>query len=275
MSTNGTAAAEQSAPAAPLAPGDLIFVYNGPGLVTRLEGWALSVIEMMFGDGPEATRERRVAVYRNADGDLDISAHVSPLAAVESAWHLLAPDGGIVGGGPCGDGPSLTAEELKALRDSGKYKFLKGSVAFHGIPDTVECSPSAETGWVQESRAKTVFHGARGGLYRWFEPDAAPEDQPSTPSEPDAATDDPPARPVFTGVYAQVLAAARKAGARRADDAQLMALFCADTMPYIVGALSPQLVWEGAQRRRLSTADLVGLCNKDVMAVDDLQWTTD
>ncbi|MGX1266883.1 hypothetical protein [Streptomyces phaeoluteigriseus] len=271
MSTNGTAAAEQSAPATPLAPGDLIFVYNGPGLVTRLEGWALSVIEMMFGDGPEATRKRRVAVYRNADGDLDISAHVSPLAAVESAWHLVSPADAIVGGGPCGDGPSLTSEELEALRDSGKYKFLKGSVPFYGIPDTVECSPSAETGWVQEIRSEAVFHGARGGMYRWYEPDA---DQLATLSEPAAATDTP-ARPVADGPYAEALAAARKTGVRHADDAGLMALFCADSLQHLVGAVSPQLVWEGAQRAGLSTADLARLCAKDFMAVHELQWTTD
>jgi hypothetical protein len=269
MSTTGKISTEQPTPATLPAVGDLIFVYTGPGLVTRLEGWALSVIEMMFGDGPEATRERMVAVYRNADGELDISRHVSALAAVEASWHLLNPDiDEIVGGGPRGQAPSHSREELEELRDSGRFKFLQGSVPFYGIPSTVECSPSASTDWVHEAPAEAGFHGARGGMYSWYEPDAAPSDQPAT------ETDTTP-RQVGDGPYAKALAAATKAGARHTDDAGLMALFCADTLQHLVGAVSPQLVWEGAQRSGLSTADLRDLCATDFMAVDELQWTTD
>ena len=86
----------------PYAPGDTVFVYTGgQGLVTRLEGWALSVLEVAFGDGPEATRERRVAVFRDASGRLDISSPlcVAPVGAAAEAWHLIAPNGRIVGGG--------------------------------------------------------------------------------------------------------------------------------------------------------------------------------
>lgn len=270
MSTNGTAAG-QSAPAAPLAPGDLIFVYNGPGLVTRLEGWALSLIEMMFGEGPEATIRRKVAVYRDADGNLDISARVSRFAAVESSWHLVNPAGDIVNGGPRGrDGeePSQTAEELEAQRDSGTYKSHEGSVPVYGIPRASQHSPSVSTEWVPEARTEATFRATRGGMYRWYEPDAAPADQP-------AATTDTPVRTPDDGPYATALAAARKDGARHADDAGLMALFCANTLQHLVGAVSPQLVWEGAQRSGLSTADLRDLCAKDVMAVSDLQFTTD
>ncbi|MGW7425820.1 hypothetical protein ACWGJB_38310 [Streptomyces sp. NPDC054813] len=270
MSTIGTVSTEQPTPAPSLSHGDLVFVYNGPGLVTRLEGWALSLIEMMFGDGPDATIRRKVAVYRNADGSLDISARVSRLAAVESAWHLVNPAGDIVNGGPRGrhgEKPSQTAEELEAERDSGKYKSHEGSVPVYGIPSTAQRSPSADTEWVREVRTEATFRAARGGMYRWYEPDAAPADQP-------AAVTDTPAGPVADGPYAKALAAARKAGARHANDAGLMALFCANTLQHLVGAVSPQLVWEGAQRRGLSTADLRDLCAKDVMAVSDLQWTT-
>ncbi|MEU9396836.1 hypothetical protein AB0D86_43445 [Streptomyces sp. NPDC048324] len=157
MSTIGTVSTEQPTPAPSLSHGDLVFVYNGPGLVTRLEGWALSLIEMMFGDGPDATRRRMVAVYRNADGSLDISARVSRLAAVESAWHLVNPAGDIVNGGPRGrhgEKPSQTAEELEAERDSGKYKSHEGSVPVYGIPSTAQRSPSADTEWVREVRTE-------------------------------------------------------------------------------------------------------------------------
>lgn len=269
MSATGTVTNEH--PVSPLAPGDLIFVYNGPGLVTRLEGWALSLIEMMFGDGPDATIRRKVAVYRDANGNLDISASVTPIAAVESAWHLVNPASDIVNGGPRGrhgEEPSQTAEELEAVRDSGKYESHKGSVPVYGIPSTAQRSPAADADWVHEVRSDATFRAARGGMYRWYEPDADPADQPATTTET-------PAQPVADGPYAMALAAARKAGARHADDAGLMALFCADTLQHLVGAVSPQLVWEGAQRSGLSTADLRDLCAKDCMAVDELQWTTD
>lgn len=249
------------------AHGDAIFVYNGPGLTTRLEGWALSVVEIMFGDGPDATRRRMVAVYRNAAGDLDISAHVSPLAAVKSSWHLVNGNGDIVGGGPRNQNPYSDREELEGLRDSGRFKFLEGSVPVYGIPATSQRSPSAGTDWIHEAPAEAVFRGARGGMYRWYETDAARGEQPATTSAPTT-------RHIADGPYAKALAAARKAGAQHAGDAERMALFCEHTLQHRVGAVSPQLVWEGAQREGLSTADLTALCAKDVMAVDELQWTT-
>ncbi|MFF1481347.1 hypothetical protein ACFVYD_27970 [Streptomyces sp. NPDC058301] len=76
------------------------------------------------------------------------------------------------------------------------------------------------------------------------------------------------------GPYEKTLAAARKGGARCTDNAGGMALYCADTLQTVVGAVSPQLVWEGAQRRGMSAADLVSLCTKDVIAVCDLPWVT-
>lgn len=73
--------------------------------------------------------------------------------------------------------------------------------------------------------------------------------------------------------YEQALAEGRKVGARRADDPALMALFCADTLQHVVGAVSPQLVWEGAQAQGLRTKDLVRLCATDVLAVGALMWS--
>ncbi|GGP80232.1 hypothetical protein [Streptomyces melanogenes] len=258
------------------ARGDLVFVYDGGlGLVTRLEGWALSVVEMLFGDGPEATRSRMVAVVRDADGALDISARVSRLAAVESAWHLVNPAGNIVNGGPRGEKPSLTPAELEAVRDSGQYESHRGAVAVYGIPSTAQHSPSAGADWVHDVPAETVFRAARGGMYRWYEPDAAPADKNAPAVREPAARAGRAAGSKSGCPYETVLAAARKAGARCTDNAGVMALFCADTLQTVVGAVSPQLVWEGAQRRGMSAADLVRLCTKDVLAVCDLQWTDD
>jgi hypothetical protein len=164
-------APETTAPAA-LSPGDLIFVYNGPGLVTRLEGWALSVVEIAFGDGPDATRERSVAVSRNEDGELDIAAGVVPLSTAEAAWHLVSPEGQIVHGGPRGKHgikPSLLRSELEEDRDSGRFGFLAGSVAVEGLPDTVRHSPTArEPGPVADDDGG--FTAASGYMYVWYTP---------------------------------------------------------------------------------------------------------
>lgn len=72
--------------------------------------------------------------------------------------------------------------------------------------------------------------------------------------------------------YGAALAAGRKIGARRADDAALMALFCAGPLQTLVGAVSPELVWRGAQEQGLSTKQLGALANSDAMAVSELQW---
>ncbi|MFJ2627725.1 hypothetical protein ACIO6T_31065 [Streptomyces sp. NPDC087532] len=168
----GTAPAET----APLyAPGDDIFVYDGgPGLVTRLEGWALSVVEIAFGDGPEATRDRRICVFRDADGQLDISSPlcVAPLDAAAAAWHLVAPNGRLVGGGTRRQGrePSMDREELEALRDAGTYKSIVSSVAVLGLPDGVQRAPSA--GATNRAPLHGSFTAARGGLYVWHDPSA-------------------------------------------------------------------------------------------------------
>lgn len=72
--------------------------------------------------------------------------------------------------------------------------------------------------------------------------------------------------------YQQTLKSARTTGAAAATDAQLMALFCAGPLQTLVGAVSPKLVWEGAQKKGLSTQDLATLCARDTMAVSELQW---
>ena len=72
--------------------------------------------------------------------------------------------------------------------------------------------------------------------------------------------------------YEAALAAGKRIGARRADDNALMALFCAGPLQTLVGAVSPELVWDGAQAEGLTTQQLGTLANSDVMAISDLQW---
>lgn len=73
--------------------------------------------------------------------------------------------------------------------------------------------------------------------------------------------------------FAAALIAGRKAGHAHATDPQAMAMFCEDIMQIMIGAYSPRLVWEGAQKAGLTTLQLHALCaRKDRTALDDLQY---
>ncbi|MFI5614721.1 hypothetical protein [Amycolatopsis sp. NPDC051903] len=72
--------------------------------------------------------------------------------------------------------------------------------------------------------------------------------------------------------YSDALAAANKTGAANATDAGVMAQFCETSLQRLVGAASPQLVWEGAQKKGMTTAGLAQLANTDPSAVHELMW---
>lgn len=73
--------------------------------------------------------------------------------------------------------------------------------------------------------------------------------------------------------FAAALIAGNKVGPANATDAQSMAMFCEDVMQFMVGAFSPRLVWEGAQKAGMTALELHNLCaSKDLRAIDDLQW---
>jgi hypothetical protein len=72
--------------------------------------------------------------------------------------------------------------------------------------------------------------------------------------------------------YHDALAAANKVGSANATDAGVMAQFCATSLQTLVGAASPELVWEGAQKKGMTALQLVELCNSDWRAVHDLMW---
>lgn len=76
---------------------------------------------------------------------------------------------------------------------------------------------------------------------------------------------------IDTGAYEAALKRAKDKGVGRCDDAAAMAAFCQANLPILVGAVSPQLVWEGAQKKGLTFLEL-GRLVKDPMAIDDLQW---
>lgn len=72
--------------------------------------------------------------------------------------------------------------------------------------------------------------------------------------------------------YDQTLKTAKTVGTSHANDAQLMALFCDGALQTLCGAVSPALVWQGAQTKGLSTQELASLANSDAMEVAELMW---
>lgn len=72
--------------------------------------------------------------------------------------------------------------------------------------------------------------------------------------------------------YDQALKEGREIGASKAPDDALMALYCESVLQRIVGAVSPRLVYEGAQKSGIGSQELSRLCATDPRAVDDLQW---
>lgn len=69
------------------------------------------------------------------------------------------------------------------------------------------------------------------------------------------------------------LVAGDAAGMAHATDPELMAHFCEYDLPYLVGAVAPRLVWEGARKAAMSTRDLARLAAENPMAVHDLMWS--
>lgn len=96
----------------------------------------------------------------------------------------------------------------------------------------------------------------------------------STASSPQAAEPERQiAPPAPTGAYAAALKVCRAKGYAHAPNDALMAGLCQDVIQALIGAVSPQLVWEGAMKRGFTAKELLNLCHADFMAVDDLQWS--
>lgn len=75
-----------------------------------------------------------------------------------------------------------------------------------------------------------------------------------------------------THAYYDALRDGRTAGASKASDEQVMALFLESSVQILLGAVSPKLIWEGAQRRRMTALELTRLIGTDPEAARDLMW---
>lgn len=72
--------------------------------------------------------------------------------------------------------------------------------------------------------------------------------------------------------YEQTLKNAQAVGASNANNEEMIALFCAGPLQTLCGAVSPSLVFAGAQAKNLTYSELAGLAATDSMAVADLMW---
>lgn len=72
--------------------------------------------------------------------------------------------------------------------------------------------------------------------------------------------------------YESALTRGERVGASRADDVALMALLCNAPLQSLCGAVSPQLVWEGAMATGVTSGDLARMAAKDPAAVEELMW---
>lgn len=82
----------------------------------------------------------------------------------------------------------------------------------------------------------------------------------------------PPEPAPLAMTWEQALAEAKEKGVARCSDHAAMAAFCDANITYIVGAVSGQLIWEGAMRQGLSFKELGRLANRDPIACSELMW---
>lgn len=72
--------------------------------------------------------------------------------------------------------------------------------------------------------------------------------------------------------YEEALKTGKKIGASKADDKQLMALLLEANSQILLGAVSPKLIWEGAQTMGLTTTQLANLIVRDPDKARELMW---
>lgn len=76
----------------------------------------------------------------------------------------------------------------------------------------------------------------------------------------------------MSDTYEAALKRAKTQGVGRCDDAAAMAAFCQANIQILVGAVSPKLVWQGAQASGLTFLELGRMVGRDPMEVEALQW---
>lgn len=65
---------------------------------------------------------------------------------------------------------------------------------------------------------------------------------------------------------------ADKVGTSKAADDDFMAQCCQRLIPFLCGAVSPVLVWEGAKKHHMTSGELMRMAHEKPLLVAELQW---
>jgi len=71
--------------------------------------------------------------------------------------------------------------------------------------------------------------------------------------------------------YEAALKSGHKKGAAHCNDTEMLAWFCSG-LQLTCGAISPKLVFEGAQKKGLTAREVAKLAHNDPMAIEELMW---
>jgi hypothetical protein len=127
----------------------------------------------------------------------------------------------------------------------------------------------AKSAALKAMKAKRAAHIAAGGDVGYGDAPTGDEIRAATHVNPAKGAAAPSKGPAQT--FEQALKAS-KGNISHAPDHQLMASFAQHDLPLLVGAVSPKLVWEAAQKKGMTTKQLAALAHKNPMAVSDLQF---
>lgn len=72
--------------------------------------------------------------------------------------------------------------------------------------------------------------------------------------------------------YREAIQNGKRLGAANCSDAEAMALFLESSIQMLCGAVSPRLVWEGAQKRGLTYREVGRLAATNPAAIEELMW---
>lgn len=145
------------------------------------------------------------------------------------------------------------------------------------IGGTYHC-PASDRGKVIEAGKQYVSYGPAGYSFHHPTREDAERVQLAAIGVADAtvatgAGPAPQSEPVRLPVtWEQALAEAEQRGLRRCSEPAKMAVFCDAAMHYTVGAVSPQMVWEGAMRQGMTLKELSRLAVDDPIACAELMW---
>lgn len=145
------------------------------------------------------------------------------------------------------------------------------------IGGTYHC-PVSDSGKIIEAGKQYVSYGPAG--YSFHHPTREDAEQAqikahgltgataTTESGPDPEPEPAPL-PV---TWEQALTEAKTKGVGRCSDHAAMAAYCDANITYIVGAVSGQLIWEGAMRKGMTFLELGRLAGRDPIACAELMW---